>query len=466
MLTDTINDTTWAEANVSAAPIPLRVRPFSLARTRGVFVGAELVLLSAAVLEAVWKNGTYGASIVIACCAVAVYLKALDKSIVGASRSMFWSDLAGSLCWGTAAGMALLYFFPVLGSRTDAALAGLLPATLLPLIMRPVLQHLMIHKKLVESILIVGNGALAEKLHRALSTGRSTFGQERLLRFPGRSNESEGLADFSQLPELLARKRIARVVVAELDVQNRTRLAGILMAPRLNGLIVNDAADFYEQFFGKIWIDALSSEWFVYTSGFRKSRSSIIIKRCFDLLFAIVLLTLAAPLMLLLAVAIRLESAGPVLFRQVRVGLYGKTFVIYKFRSMREDAESDGGPAWAKEGDDRVTRLGHLLRKCHVDEIPQAFNVLLGEMSFVGPRPERPCFVDRLEREIPFYALRHSVKPGITGLAQVSYRYGASVTDSGEKLQYDLYYAKHGSHAFDAGILLKTVEMVLFGKGR
>jgi lipopolysaccharide/colanic/teichoic acid biosynthesis glycosyltransferase len=164
--------------------------------------------------------------------------------------------------------------------------------------------------------------------------------------------------------------------------------------------------------------------------------------------------------------AIKLDSPGPVLFRQIRVGLHGETFVIYKFRSMRQDAELETGPVWTGERDERVTRVGRLLRKFRLDEILQAINVLHGEMSLVGPRPERPYFVDRLEQQIPFYNLRHYVKPGITGWAQIMYRYGASVEDAHEKLQYDLYYAKHKSLGFDAGILLKTIRIVLFGRGR
>jgi lipopolysaccharide/colanic/teichoic acid biosynthesis glycosyltransferase len=182
--------------------------------------------------------------------------------------------------------------------------------------------------------------------------------------------------------------------------------------------------------------------------------------------FALLLILFASPLLLFAAIAIKFDSDGPVLFRQVRVGLHGKTFIIYKFRSMRQDAESAAGPMWTAEGDERVTRVGRLLRMFRMDEIPQAFNVLIGDMSIVGPRPERPFFVDRLEQEIPFYNIRHYLKPGITGWAQVMYRYGASVEDSCEKLQYDFYYAKHKSFRCDAIILWKTIRIVLRGRGR
>jgi exopolysaccharide biosynthesis polyprenyl glycosylphosphotransferase len=460
-------DAIWTEASARREKPSLRVRRFSASRPRGVFLAAELALLGVAILGAIWKGVTFGAPILIGCCAVAVYLKAMDRSIVSSSKARFFRDLGIALCCGTGVGMLILHTFPMLGSGTEAALGGLPLAGLLPVVLRPVLRHLTTREKLVESTLIVGNGKLAEKLHQALSNSspvRSGLNQPGgVLCFPGGHGESGRLTDFSQLPAILLRERISRVVVAEQDPQNRTRLAATLVAPRMGGLRVSDAVDYYEHFFGKIWIDALTSEWFVYTGGFKSSRVSIFVKRCFDVLFAALLLVLSSPLLLLVAIAIKLESAGPAFFRQERVGLGGKTFVIYKFRSMGQDAEVRGGPAWSKEGDARVTRIGGLLRKLHLDEIPQTINVLRGEMSFVGPRPERPYFVDRLAQEIPYYNLRHHVKPGITGLAQVKYRYGASVEDSIEKLQYDLYYAKHWSYVCDARIILQTAELLLFG---
>jgi exopolysaccharide biosynthesis polyprenyl glycosylphosphotransferase len=457
----------WAEASASTEKTSFWVRPFSEARPRRVFLAAELTLLVAAVLEAVWNRATFGVPILIGCCAVAVHLKAMDRSIVRSSKARFRRDLGTALGWGTGWGMLILYTFPALGSGTEAALAGLPLAGLLPVVLRPVLRRLTTRRKLVENILIVGNGKLAEKLHQALAAGSPVSALRHnngLLRFPGSLAQSGRLTDLSHLPNILLRERISRVIIAEQDAHNHTKLAATLVAPRLGGLLVDDAVDYYERFFGKVWLDALTSEWFVYTSGFRRSKVSILVKRCFDVLFALLLLTLSAPLLLLIAIAIKFESAGPAIFRQVRVGLDGKTFVIYKFRSMRKDAELHAGPAWAEECDERATRLGGLLRRFHLDEIPQAINVLRGEMSFVGPRPERPYFVDQLAQSIPFYNLRHYVKPGITGLAQVKYRYGASVADSIEKLQYDLYYVKHWSYVCDARILFHTVELVFFGR--
>jgi sugar transferase (PEP-CTERM system associated) len=272
--------------------------------------------------------------------------------------------------------------------------------------------------------------------------------------------------DLSELKTMVAGGQIARVVVADLDTRSRERLAAELLDSRLRGLQVDDAVEFYEKLSGKIWVEALNPQWFVYTNGFDCSQAGASFKRCFDVTFALLMILLTTPLLILIAVAIKLESAGPVIFRQVRVGLHGRTFVIYKFRTMRHDAELESGPAWASECDPRVTTLGRLLRAFRLDEFPQAFNVLKGDMSMVGPRPERPCFVNVLEQKIPFYNLRHYLKPGITGWAQVMYKYGASVGDSYEKLQYDLYYAKHKSLCCDVEILLKTVGIVLLGHGQ
>jgi exopolysaccharide biosynthesis polyprenyl glycosylphosphotransferase len=190
-----------------------------------------------------------------------------------------------------------------------------------------------------------------------------------------------------------------------------------------------------------------------------------VVKRLFDIIFASILIILASPVMLLAAIAILLESGGPILYLQERVGLNGRLFNVIKFRSMRTDAEIDGQPRWATAQDDRVTRVGRILRKLRIDELPQLFSVLSGDMSLVGPRPERPYFVDKLTQELPYFAVRQSVKPGVTGWAQVRYHYGASVEDAAEKLQYDLYYVKNHTLFLDLVILFETVGVVLTAKG-
>jgi len=238
-----------------------------------------------------------------------------------------------------------------------------------------------------------------------------------------------------------------------------------LLDCKLYGVRVMDIAAYFEKNLGQIRLDALSAGYLIFGEGFNQGFLRSTVKRLFDLLCASVLVLLASPLMLLAAIAIVMEGGGPILYRQERVGLNGRIINVVKFRSMRTDAERDGVPKWASAGDSRVTRIGRVLRKLRIDELPQLFSVIKGDMSLVGPRPERPYFVDQLTSEIPFYAVRHSVKPGVTGWAQVRYQYGSSISDTTEKLQYDLYYVKNHSLFLDLVVLFETVGVVLTGKG-
>jgi exopolysaccharide biosynthesis polyprenyl glycosylphosphotransferase len=227
---------------------------------------------------------------------------------------------------------------------------------------------------------------------------------------------------------------------------------------------VEDAHTLSEQIDGRIRLEYLSPSWMILSEGFRKSAVLLAIKRMLDVFVSLVLVTLTMPIMLIVALAIWLESGGPVLFRQERIGLGGRPFQILKFRSMNHNAE-ENGPKWAADGDLRVTRVGRIIRKLRLDELPQAVNVLRGEMSFVGPRPERAIFCRMLENETPFYALRYSVRPGITGWAQVKYQYGASIEEAKTKLEYDLFYIKHLSLTLDLAILFETAKVVLWQRG-
>ncbi len=226
-----------------------------------------------------------------------------------------------------------------------------------------------------------------------------------------------------------------------------------------------DIATHFEKTLGQIRRDSVSAGWLIFGDGFRQGILRTVLKRVFDVVCATLLILLALPVMLVTAILIRLESGGPVLYLQERVGLNGRLFNVVKFRSMRTDAEEDGKPRWASAADDRVTRVGRVIRKLRIDELPQLFSVLAGDMSLVGPRPERPYFVDKLTQELPYYAVRLSVKPGVTGWAQVRYHYGASVEDAAEKLQYDLYYVKNNSLLLDLVVLFETVGVVLTAKG-
>ncbi len=272
------------------------------------------------------------------------------------------------------------------------------------------------------------------------------------------SSESE------DLPGLTRYYNVSMVVVAMDEKRGRMPLEALLRC-RMQGNPVISGEAFYEAVSGRILADRIRPSWLIFSSGFSTGTLIRLSKRTFDLFFSSLGLILALPLTILTALAVRLEGKGPVIYRQERVGQYGKAFTIYKFRSMRTGAEDETGPVWSSENDERVTRVGRFIRKTRLDEIPQMWNVLLGHMSFVGPRPERPHFVAQLEKRLPYYQERHNVKPGITGWAQICYPYGASEGAALEKLNYDLYYIKHASLSMDIMIVLQTLKLLLFGGG-
>ena len=470
MSTATIRHTTWAGASAPQRQIRLKTRSYWRPCPETPFLAAELALLAPPLLDALRGEGTWSWVVALAASIFSFHVNGLNQSIVSSSRRSFLFDIAKSVLLAMLVAGPLFFFFPGIFPGAGVLLAGTLVPVALVVLMRPVFQYLAARHKLGEGILIIGSGDGALELHRALGDqpgGWQGNGNRTatLLQFP-QTPADRGLVDCEQLIRMTEQNGVTRVVIAEQDPMRRAELSAALLDCRMRGLRVSDAIDFYEELSGTIWVQGLYPQWLVYTAGFNRSKLVIHLKRFADLMFALLLAVLASPLLVLSAIAIKLDSRGPILFRQIRVGLDGKTFVVYKFRSMREDAENDTGPVWAQEADSRVTRVGKALRKFRLDEVPQLFNVLRGEMSLVGPRPERPYFVDLLEQEIPFYDLRHTVKPGITGWAQVACPYGASIEDARQKLQYDLYYAKNMSLRLDAVILLKTLRVVLFGKGR
>ena len=257
----------------------------------------------------------------------------------------------------------------------------------------------------------------------------------------------------------------ASEVVLALEERRNSLPVKDLLRIKTRGLHVIDFSGFIERETGRVNLDTLNPSWLIFSDGFSSTQlASSISKRVFDVAVSLLLLALSFPVLVLFSILIKLESPGPIFYRQTRVGLYGQTFEVVKLRSMRQDAEKDG-PKWAAENDPRVTRIGRIIRTVRIDEIPQAWSVLKGEMSFVGPRPERPQFVAQLEEMLPYYAERHMVKPGITGWAQINYPYGASTEDARQKLEYDLYYAKNYSPFLDLLILLQTARVVLWPDG-
>jgi len=272
------------------------------------------------------------------------------------------------------------------------------------------------------------------------------------------------LGGMDRLEEIAARHGITRIVVA---LANRRGVLPVreLVTLRVQGIIVEDVHSTIAALSGRVWLSVVKPGWFVFAGGFHRSRLTLITKRCLDLAFSMLALAVASPIMALVALAVRLDSKGPVLYRQTRVGLGGRCFEVLKFRSMSVNAESGNGAQWAQQNDPRVTRVGRSLRKYRLDEFPQLINVIRGDMSFVGPRPERPAFVEMLRKEIPYYDERHSVRPGITGWAQVRYDYGATVEDALRKLEYELFYLQNMSVLFDLAIMFATVRVMLSGSG-
>jgi sugar transferase (PEP-CTERM system associated) len=318
-------------------------------------------------------------------------------------------------------------------------------------------------------VLIFGAGAPAQLVAQSISLANPRI---EVVGFVAGPNESQSIVDPDQVLNGAGslKERAKALGVDEIVVAISERRGGALplrelLDCKIVGVKVSDLSTYFEKMLGQIRIDQLHAGWLIFGNGFHQGAYRNTAKRLFDILCSCVLLLLAAPILLATAVCIVFESKGPVFYRQERVGQDGRTFSVLKFRSMRVDAEKNGAPQWAVAKDDRVTRVGSLIRRFRIDEFPQLLNVLKGEMSLVGPRPERPFFVEQLTVDIPFYAVRHSVKPGVTGWAQVRYQYGASVEDSLQKLQYDLYYVKNHSLLLDILVLVETIGVVLSGKG-
>jgi sugar transferase (PEP-CTERM system associated) len=267
------------------------------------------------------------------------------------------------------------------------------------------------------------------------------------------------------LPELAARLQISEIILAVRDRRSGGLPVPDLLTCKLRGIRVLELSSFFERENGHLQLDSMNASWMILAEGFHQGMLRDTIKRLFDLVVSAAMLAVSLPIMVLTALLIKLESPGPVLYRQERVGQGGRNFTILKFRSMCVDAEKDGKPRWAGQNDSRVTLTGRFIRRTRIDELPQVFNVFFGDMSFVGPRPERPYFVQDLTQKIPYYGVRHTVKPGITGWAQVRYAYGATDEDAMHKLQYDLYYVKNHSLFLDLMILFQTAQVVLWGKG-
>ena len=444
---------------------------------RGLTVfGCEILLIFGSIAIAARAHGAGSAvasdiwkiAVVTGLCQICFYYNDLyDLTIVHSSRELLIRLLQAA---GAASIIiALLYLVaPSIAMGNGIFVSSLVIFLIAIVAWRLLFNRLAYAANLSERVLVVGSGPTARMVARQMQA-QHDFGYS-LVGFINDQPGGQGvlnpgtLGTAEDIPRIVKDYDVDRIVVGLSDRRGKLPIAELLQA-KLSGVRVEDATSMYERLTGKILVDDLKPSWLIFSDGFVISRWTRFLKRAIDLVMASAGIVLSAPLTLLTALAVYLDSGGPILYCQERAGENGKTFTVFKFRSMRVDAEKGGTPIWATNQDNRITRVGRIIRKTRLDELPQFWNVLRGDMSFVGPRPERPFFVEQLAKEIPFYQQRHAVKPGLTGWAQVKYQYGSSIEDAMEKLRYDLYYIKHLSISLDVSIVFDTVKVILFGKG-
>ena len=441
----------------------------------GVVYGAALVRFRGSLMYladdpgvdgALWPRALLFSAVMVVCLlAFGLYSSRQRARLFGIALRVILAVLMASVI-----ASSLFYLIPFLWIGRGVVALSATGAFFGMLVSRSVFSRVVDEDVLKRRVLVYGAGksaaAIAGIRRRADRRGFFVVGY---VPAPGEVREvTNGLLDTSEgLVQLCARLDVSEVVVAMDDRRRGFPIADLLQC-RLAGVDVTEQLSFLERETGRVRIDILNPAWMIFGEGFRRDPIRLLTGRLLDLGAGLVVLAIAAPFMLLTALAIKFEDGwrAPVLYRQRRVGLLGRPFELLKFRSMRVDAEKGGQAQWASENDPRVTRVGAFIRKVRIDELPQLLNVLRGNMSIVGPRPERPEFVAELAERIPYYHERHSVKPGITGWAQLCYPYGSSERDALEKLQYDLYYVKNNTLLFDLTILLQTAEVVCLGKGR
>ena len=423
-----------------------------------------------AAYELVTKHGYEKAAVAGFFCLAAFYLFDLYDFLVMHDRRELVLRLvqALGLAWIALAGA--FYVYPNLMFGRGISLIALPLALALMVLWRVSIHWFLGHPDFGERILIVGSGNLAVEVAREV-LDRPDAGY-RIIGFVGTDADLLGkslinprvIGMTEQLDEIVKRENIDRIVVAMGERRGQLPTNKLLQLSLAGQVTIEEGLTFYERITGRVSLNMLRPSWLIFTGRRRRAKLSELSRTLVHWLVALIAAILSLPLVLLTAILVKLESRGPIFYKQERVGKNGRTFVLMKFRSMKVDAELDG-PVWATKGDSRTTRIGRVIRKIRVDEIPQFWNILKGEMSFVGPRPERPHFVAQLAEEIPFYEQRHLLAPGLTGWAQIKYPYGASIEDARQKLQYDLFYIKNQSLMLDAIILFETIKIILFGRG-
>jgi sugar transferase (PEP-CTERM system associated) len=455
-------------------------------RARTLFVvGCEACLIVLAVVAAAvarlgvegWDvlavdNGLAKAALIAVIVQACLYYADLYDLRLLADRRELFTRMLHALASASLVLAAIYYWFPALIIGRGVFMVAALLVMVLVLGWRMAFEWASRRARPRERLLLVGTNPAAVGLAGELFSRRHELGVE-IVGFIDPDPARVGapvlnpgvVGTLDDIPSIVRARNVDRVVVSLADARGRLPMDKLLDL-RFDGVQFDHLASIYEEYTGKIAVENLRPSWLIFSEGFRKSRAQTAGKRALDIIVSAIGIVLAIPVMLLVAVAIKLTSRGKVLYQQQRVGLNGRIFTVYKFRSMRQDAEAATGPVWAsKRGDPRVTPIGGILRRTRLDEIPQLWNVLIGEMSFVGPRPERPEFVSALTEQIPYYRQRHIVRPGLTGWAQVRYTYGASTEDALQKLQFDLYYIKNLSIALDLFIILSTIKTVLLRRG-
>ena len=416
------------------------------------------------------RNGFYKAALATVFCLTSFYLFDLYDFVVMHDRRELVLRMLQALGLAWIALALTFYALPQVMIGRGVTLISLPLALFLMVGWRLAIHWILGHPELGERILIVGSGPFAVEIAReTLERKDAGF---RVIGFVDNDPALVGkslinpkvIGLTSELSSLVTRESIDRIVVAIGDRRGQFPTQELLKLSLSGEVSIEESAAFYERLTGRVLLDMIRPSWLIFSSRGRRARFDELIRTCMHRAVALVGAILSLPIATVTAILIKLESRGPVLYRQERVGKQGRIFTVMKFRSMRVNAEKDG-PVWAKTDDQRMTRVGRIIRKIRVDEIPQFWNILRGDMNFVGPRPERPHFVEQLAQEIPYYEQRHLIAPGLTGWAQIKYPYGASIDDARQKLQYDLYYIKNQNLALDATILFETIKTILFGKG-
>ncbi|MGI8734835.1 MAG: TIGR03013 family XrtA/PEP-CTERM system glycosyltransferase [Pyrinomonadaceae bacterium] len=416
------------------------------------------------------RHGFLKAGIATAFCLAAFYLFDLYDFIVMYDRRELVLRLVQALGFAWIALALMFYLFPHLMIGRGVALFALPLALGLMVGWRLTIHWFLGHPDFGDRILIVGSGNLAVEVAREV-LNRPDAGY-RIVGFVGSDAELLGkslinprvIGLTSELAEIVKKENIDRIVVAMGERRGVLPTAELLQLSLAGAVSIEEGATFYERLTSRVSLNMIRPSWLIFSGRGRQARISGLVRSVVHRFVALLGAILALPIVLVTMILIKLDSEGPVFYRQERLGKHGRPFVLLKFRSMRVNAE-DSGPVWASKDDDRTTRVGRIIRKIRIDEIPQFWNILRGEMNFVGPRPERPHFVSQLAKEIPYYEQRHLIPPGLTGWAQIKYPYGASIEDARQKLQYDLFYVKNQSLILDAIVLFETIKIILFGRG-